>query len=403
MRTWTNLDEPGLDAWSYRQEQANREPLLDAALASWRAAGAHDLGCEATDPQAFALWQQKASSFVSECLKFPQSAEADPPRLLERSEGDGTMREEWDIPVTYPLRATATVVRPAEEFRSLPGILALHSMGSFRLFGRQKFFESKGDPSSLRSYRQKNYGEGSLLDEWARRGCVIMAIDAMGFGERTPDAVAQPEVFDSWRRQCSPEEAAAFNDRMGGRIEADLVRQVEAACGAAWAGLIVSDDRRCLDFLATYEGVDAARLGCVGLSFGAFRANYLAALDDRIQAAASVCWMSTMEGQIGYNTRGSLGWFTTANSLFSRIDVPDLGALAAPRAFLSISGIDDPLFQPFGITNAHLHLRKAFTAAGCPEKLGSLVLPGGHHFWPDRRERAWAFLAEHLNMSLSEK
>ena len=400
MKNWTNIEELGASAHARRPKPVGNEPLIDEGLTAWRAASPRDLGCQATDFRSFASWKKMTGDFVAECLRFPASQDIAPPRLLESTDCGKTIREEWDIPVTPPLRAKATVFRPTGKPGPLPALLALHSMGGLRIFGRHKFFATDNEPTFLQECRRDCYDGISLLEEWAGRGCVTMAIDALGFGERTREAASQPETFDAWRRGCSSEEAAAFDQRASLQDEPTLVRQVES-CGAVWAGLIVSDDRRCLDFLAAREDVDATRLGCFGLSYGAFRTNYLAALDERIRAAVSVCWMSTLDGQLGYNTRGSLGWFMTANPLFSRLDIPDLGALAAPRAFMALSGLDDIMLQPFGITDAHQHLRKAYIAAGCPEKLGSLILPGGHHFQVERQAAAWSFLARHLGMAQS--
>src|SRR5687767_7259050 len=75
-------------------------------------------------------------------------------------------------------------------------------------------------------------------------------------------------------------------------LEALVARTIQTA-GFTWPGLIFWDDIRTVDYLASRPEVDADRIGCVGLSVGAWRANHLIALDDRIKAAVAVCWLTS--------------------------------------------------------------------------------------------------------------
>ncbi|MGD8239112.1 MAG: hypothetical protein PVH68_11205 [Armatimonadota bacterium] len=103
-----------------------------------------------------------------------------------------------------------------------------------------------------------------------------------------------------------------------------------------------------------------------------------------------------MDGVLGHNVGGAMGWFSLIPGMFERMDLPDLQALTASRAFMAISGWHDRLMQPFGIAKAHLHLRESFTLAGCPEQLGSLVYPRPHEFNHEMQRDAFEWLDEHL-------
>ena len=50
-------------------------------------------------------------------------------------------------------------------------------------------------------------------------------------------------------------------------------------------GKMLWDAQRALDLLAAWPGVDAARLGVIGHSLGAKQTLYVAAFDERVQAA----------------------------------------------------------------------------------------------------------------------
>ncbi|MFW6039145.1 MAG: alpha/beta hydrolase family protein, partial [bacterium] len=222
-------------------------------------------------------------------------------------------------------------------------------------------------------------------------GYVVLAIDAHCFGERTMAALNDPQTFHADRCAWDEQAARAFSLSVGQHEEPMLVKNVMSV-GRTWAGLVVMDDRRSLDYLAGRLDVDATRMGCVGLSFGAYRANYLAALDERVAAAVSVCWTSTMAGVVGFNAGGAMNWFTHVPELFAQMDLPDLQALAAPRPFMSISGWRDKLMQPFGIAQAHRRLRQVWSAWDAPEQLGSLVYDAPHEFNCEMQQQAWAWL-----------
>jgi hypothetical protein len=196
------------------------------------------------------------------------------------------------------------------------------------------------------------------------------------------------------RERWDAKEAKEFSRRVG-EEEALLVRNIMTA-GRTWPGLVVADDRATVDYLAQRPEVDADRIGCIGLSFGAYRTNLLAALDTRIKAGVSVCWSSTMDAVLGYNVRGAMGWFSLVPGLFERMDLPDVQALTSPRAFMAISGWQDQLMQPYGVARAHLKLRRAYKAAGCPERLGSLVYDCPHEFNRKMQEQAFDWLDRQL-------
>ena len=95
------------------------------------------------------------------------------------------------------------------------------------------------------------------------------------------------------------------------------------------------DARRAVDILEAQPGVDSKRLGAVGHSLGAKEALYLAAFDDRIQAAVA------SEGGLALrSTNWDASWYLgpkIREASFER-NHHELLALMAPRAFLILGG-----------------------------------------------------------------
>ncbi|MFQ5808161.1 MAG: dienelactone hydrolase family protein, partial [Armatimonadota bacterium] len=371
-RWWTDESELKQRLDTAREPKQLPGPLLDGALSEWQRTQRRDLSLVGKPGSASSAARMRARGFVEQQLAWPADSSALHPQPLSRHVHDDYVEEQALFTTTAPMRAPATVLVPRGVSGPCPGIVALHDMGGFRLFGRQKLLAFDGEPECLTAFRQQHYHGASIMADLVRRGYVVVAIDQLCFGERTMAAADDPVGFRQRRLEMDAEAAQEFTAGVSRQDEPFLVRQVMTV-GRTWPGLVVADDRRTVDYLCSRPEVDPTRIGCIGLSFGAYRANYLGALDDRIKAAVSVCWTSTMDGLVGYNVGGAMGWFSLIPGMFERMDLPDLQALTAPRAFMAINGWHDHLVQPFGIAKAHLHLRESFTLAGCPEQLGSLL------------------------------
>lgn len=344
----------------------------------------------------FLQWQENASRTLRNCLLLPHTVgEPVETRFLHRDDSHPDyIVEELELSVTPPLTAPATAVIPRNATRRHPAIVALHSMGGHQLYGREKLLARDGENPVLSAYRQRYYDGRSLQAELARAGFLSIAIDAIGFGQRSDEATARPD-FVEWRRGLSEEEISRLQSQHRPSADNRIARTL-LALGYSTAALVASDDVRCVDYLLTRPDVDPQRIGCAGLSFGSFRANYLAALDPRVRAAVSVCWISTLAGVISHNIQGALGFFALPPGFYRHFDLADIPALAAPKPFLAISGWRDPMILPSAMADAHLFLRRVWERAGAPGNLGSLLFDTGHCFDATMQAHALAFLQRHL-------
>jgi dienelactone hydrolase len=338
-------------------------------------------------------WREQAVGHLKDALVLPERAVSMNTRVLSRSEHSEYFREEVEFEALPGVPVPATVLVPRGD-PPFPALLALHDMGAMRTFGREKLLSLEGEPSYLRVHKNENYSGRNLADELAMRGYLVIAIDALIFGERCV-AQEERERFRRERLSWSEEYAARHASNIAFHVERGAFANA-VLCGDNWAGMVVTEDIATLDYLCSRDDVDSARLGCIGLSFGAYRANYLAALDERIRVAVSVCWMATLDSVIGYNTAGAMGFFTLLPQLYPHLDICDIASLACPRAFLAISGWQDILMQPYGIAKAHQKLREVWKKARISENLGSLCFDAPHEFNAAMQDCSFDFLDEHL-------
>jgi hypothetical protein len=123
------------------------------------------------------------------------------------------------------------------------------------------------------------------------------------------------------------------NDGIAAKREAEKFLERKPQCKGM--AKMLYDGQVAIDILAAQDDVDPERLGAVGHSLGAKEVLYLAALDDRVQAAVS------SEGGVGvrFSNWQDLWYLGPAvKEPEFRRDQHELVALCAPRAFLLIGG-----------------------------------------------------------------
>jgi dienelactone hydrolase len=253
-----------------------------------------------------------------------------------------------------------------------PAALVLHDHGSRFDIGKEKMVEPWGDPAreeASRGWAARYFGGRFPGDELARRGHVVLAVDALGWGDRSVPGF-----------QRESQQALACN----------LMN-----LGQSWAGLIAWEDLRAVQFLASLPQVDRRRVAAVGFSMGAFRAWQLAALSDEVTATVACCWMATMQGLMvpGNNQLRGQSAFTMLHPGIGRcLDYPDVAGLAAPRPMLLQAGAQDPLFPPAVVDEAWGRMHRIWQASGAASALATHWWPQGHVFDVARQDQAFDWL-----------
>jgi dienelactone hydrolase len=131
---------------------------------------------------------------------------------------------------------------------------------------------------------------------------------------------------------------------------------------------------RCVDILSAQKEVDATRIGVMGLSMGGEWTMWVAACDERLQAAVISGWMCTTEGVL--SVPNCVCW--KLPGFLELMDVCEVHLLIAPRPVLFESAEGDPYF-PIGQSRAGFaRLRAGYRVFGAEESCAQDVFPGGH-------------------------
>jgi dienelactone hydrolase len=352
-----------------------------------------DLSYLNADVRDLATWQTTARAKVLEHLFYAPPPIAPAPVTVRREDRGEYTQEDLTFQTTPDVRVPACLLIPARARKPAPGILVLHCHGGFYVWGRDKVVAREAEHPALREYKQQLYAGRSIATELVRRGYVVLTIDMFYWGERRMLLDEDPPSYRDPSRMTD-EDIAAFNRRS--QQSEQLVARSLFAAGITWPGVLLWDDLRSLDYLASRPEVDAERLGCVGLSVGGYRSFVLAALDPRIRAAVAVGWMSSFGAHIRRHVVNSIGLTFHIVGLYRYLDLPDFAALIAPRPVLVINGSKDQLFPPEGVKTAFEKIEKCFAKAGVPERQRCRLYDAPHEFNLQMQSEAWEWLERNL-------
>ncbi|MBN1672196.1 MAG: acetylxylan esterase [Kiritimatiellae bacterium] len=356
---------------------------LDLNAERWRAA--HPDG-------TFEEWAEQARACLLDGLHYepgPLDLQAE---TLERRERDAFIVERIMFNTTPWFRVPGYFFTPKHVPLPAPALVVFHEWGGPMLFGADRVVGEPCHPAIVE--HRAGYTSGRPLADWyASHGYAVIVIDAYHFGNRTPRGVGGlPTDYEP--NAMSTQQIWATQDRLRDLLYLG-VRQLNWA-GTTWMGVNYWDDSRCMDYLLSRPEVDGARIGCTGLSGGGWRTNIMAALEPRIKAAVSVGWMTTGDAQQAYNIAGAIGTFCLLPGVWNRMDVPDLIAMAAPKACMVVLGQNDVLVPPLGYREAARQIRAAFDWAGCPAQFKFHNPPKPHCYDADVQREALAWFDAHL-------
>jgi dienelactone hydrolase len=309
-------------------------------------------------------WSEKARSILFERLLYHPPPAAPSPEIVERRDMGTYIREKVYFNTTPQIRVPAYLLIPKNVKTPAPAIVALHDHGAMYYWGKEKIVATEADNHPvLKDFKAKYYGGNSFTTDLVNAGFVVIAIDMFYWGERRTDFRQVPAFRDRCVDPPGGEEDVRRHNQLSAEHLETLARAIFLS-GHTWAGIMFWDDLRTVDFLATRPEVDPNRIGCVGLSVGAFRSNFLVALDPRIQAAVSVCWMTTFRDLYPDHILNTAGWMKMIPGIHADLDLPDIMALAIPRPLLVIDGKQDGLFPRTGVDNAYDKIARAYSKAG---------------------------------------
>lgn len=139
----------------------------------------------------------------------------------------------------------------------------------------------------------------------------------------------------------------------------------------AWNGI------RGVDYLVSRAEVDAERIGVTGRSGGGAYSWWVAALDERVKAAAPTAGITTLHNHVVDGAvEGHCDCMFMVNTY--RWDYDKVAALVAPRPLLICNTDKDGIFPLDGVYAVYASTRRLYKALGAEAKIGLQIAEGPH-------------------------
>ncbi|HEX7379983.1 MAG TPA: prolyl oligopeptidase family serine peptidase [Pirellulales bacterium] len=152
---------------------------------------------------------------------------------------------------------------------------------------------------------------------------------------------------------------------------------------------------RALDYLQSRPEVDGQRLGVTGRSGGGAYSWWIAALDERIKAAAPTAGITDLENHVVDGcVEGHCDCMFMVNTY--RWDYPQVAALVAPRPLLIVNTDSDPIFPLNGVERLHAKVRHLYQLHDADNKLGLQISTGGHKDTQELQVAVFRWFNRHL-------
>lgn len=264
----------------------------------------------------------------------------------------------YDSQPGFPVTALLYLpeVKPGEKAKKLPAIVVAPGHGA------------AGKASDF-----------NFASTFARNGFAVLSYDPIGQGERLqyPDP-AKPGTSLATRPTGEHGEAGLQPTLIGDAV----------ARYFAWDGM------RAVDYLESRPEVDANRIGAFGCSGGGAMTALLSALDSRIKATGTACYITsfdTLLPAIGPQDAEQ----STPRFIASGLDFPDWVELAAPRPYAIIATTED-MFPFAGAQKTEAEARHFYGLFGADADLAFLTGPGHHGNLGPIQARIVSFFLKHL-------
>ena len=324
---------------------------IDARLKALMADAPRTMEFGGATPAEAQAWQQAFRGRIEALLgdfRPPGKWES---RLEETEKFPDHVREGWILTAPGCAELPVYLLRPTKNGTGSsgrsPGIVAIHGHG----LGYDTIVGRADTPEHQAELKRFRYDYGLQL---VRRGYVVAAPCLTPFGRRLSATPAAD-------RRDACETTQLRLQLLGKLLLSENLRDI------LWA----------LDFLTAQREVDAARLGCVGLSYGGRMTMFAAALDPRIKVAVMAGSLNWLQERA--STR-SVGGCQVVPGLLQFGDVPEITGLIAPRPILWTCGKSDRHIEPEWAERALVRMRNVYRAMGAEKEVKVQYFDGGHEW-----------------------
>jgi dienelactone hydrolase len=294
-------------------------------------------------------FQEQFRSKLKERLGPFQPPQSWNTRILSSVALEGYRRDELLLEAeAQPALPMYLLVPDAARQRRRPCVLALHGHGEF---GHHAIAGRDDLPGVAKAITAANYDYGRQL---TLRGYLVACPCFTPFGDR----LGNRETY----KQRDPCDDVFLRLMALGRV-----LMGENLRDALWA----------LNHLLRQEQADAERMACVGLSLGGRMAMLTTALEPRIRVAVISGALNVMQERLAqpYSCGAQI-----IPGMLQFGDVPEIGALIAPRSVVWEMGSRDNLVKPSWAAEAINRMRKAYHALRADDRLTIDRFEGGHQW-----------------------
>jgi hypothetical protein len=331
----------------------------DFLRSSAGAASAGLLGAQAVPPgESFAAAQQSRREELWGLLgDLPWQYRPGPPKLVSSTKHEGYTLERLVLDCNGNETVPALLLIPDKRQTPAPGLLFIHWHAGMYGLGKEQL---------LRGVE----AQPAYAPVCAEKGLVTLAIDSWCFGERQHEANGHVGEEDTFKLMLWK--------------------------GQVLFGMMLFDELRALDYLATRPEVDPKRLAVLGMSMGATKAWWLAALDPRVKLCIDVCCLTDFEELIKEHSLKEHGIYYYVPSLLKHFQTAQINELIVPRAHLSVNGRLDPLTPPAGVEKIRDELIPVYRAHGNESDCRIELYDCAHVELPAMRRLILQWLDRHL-------
>lgn len=306
----------------------------------------------------FTAYQQKRRKLLWSLLgDLPVNHRPKPPKLIKTEKHDGFTLERLELDLNGIEPVPALLLIPDKRQPKAPGLLYIHWHGGTYPVGKEELLTGQ---KVLPAY----------APVVAEKGIVTLAIDSWCFGQRQRNPVGRTGEEDAFKHM--------------------LWR------GQVLYGMMIFDEHRAVDYLVSRPEVDPKRIGAFGLSMGATKAWWLAALDPRIKLCMDLCCMTDFEELEKINNLKGHGIYYYVPSLLKHFSTAQINELIVPRAHLSLNGRKDLLTPPAGVERIRDHLSPLYQKYGKAEDCRIDLFDCGHEELPEMRRLILNWMDAHL-------
>ena len=301
-----------------------------------------------TSGEEFAAYQERRRHELWSLLgDLPWDHQPSPPKLVKSEKHEGYTLERLVLDLNGLEPVPALLLIPDKREPRAPGLLFIHWHGGMYDLGKEQLI--------LGQHAQPAYAPVC-----AEKGLVTLAIDSWCFGERKHESDGHVGEEDAFKLMLWQ--------------------------GSVLWGMMMFDELRALDYLASRPEVDPTRLAAFGMSMGATKAWWLAALDPRVHLCLDVCCLTDYQELIRTHNLKEHGIYYYVPSLLKHFETADINELIVPRPRLSVNGRLDPLTPPLGVEKVRDHLAPLYAKYGRAEDCRIELFDCAHVELPEMRK-----------------